>query len=797
MGKHTQTADFKTINGVSIVGSGDLVVSGGGSETVFNNTLLQNQEVLVPLTASITTTPIVSVTKDTPQIDVQEERWLVGSAAFQADVTTELEVIKGSWVEKEKGLEAATLTKTSNLIVSAYYQGGVAFNATGTKMYKFTNTRTISQYSLTTAWDISTLVDDLLSFTHLDTTESLHIGLCFNNTGTKLYTIGNSTDRIFEITLSTAYDITTASTTMTTYSLLSQSSTNGSFYIKPDGLKFYVCTYYQIHEYTMSVAWSVASATFTASYPLSTFGVSYSNLVHFSSDGLKMYTDDSGSTSEYRLTTAWNISTAYLYRTYNSPLIGTVGGIFSKDASNLIILSSSGLHELNIPYGNYYLTSGYSVLRTKPMYDIITKYWSVVDSITSVHSGTIPFAYYLTDDMYYIPLSSTVNRPIIRRNTITNLFEVNSNTLNTADTVWTGDYPTLPQAVIEAMLVYGTNYLLTDGLTRSGKVYDATTPLDSSARSVFMHPDGTYMYVTGSATDKVNQVELVTPYDITTPGTVTSFSVSAQETNPTNLVFSTDGTKMYIVGSTGDDINQYALSTAWTVTTAVFEKIARPSSAEVACICFNPTGTKLFLFDNIGEDIMEYSLATAWDIATTTYIREFSVNDRILSLQFIENGTKLIIYNDETGDAEIMNLPTAYSLLGASDPSRWISNNISSHDGMYFVESQKKLYAVEASGDVISEFVETKFYRNKMILSSSSSTTVKPSLVDDNFNTALFFPSSVFPLAPTFTSLKFQYDANTVKRQATAGVDYQFDFTAQQELKFKALTAGTYRGRVI
>ena len=48
------------------------------------------------------------------------------------------------------------------------------------------------------------------------------------------------------------------------------------------------------------------------------------------------------------------------------------------------------------------------------------------------------------------------------------------------------------------------------------------------------------------------------------------FSVSSQETNPQGVRFKSDGTKMFVIGNTGDDVNEYSLSTAWDITTASF-----------------------------------------------------------------------------------------------------------------------------------------------------------------------------------------------------------------------------------
>jgi sugar lactone lactonase YvrE len=87
---------------------------------------------------------------------------------------------------------------------------------------------------------------------------------------------------------------------------------------------------------------------------------------------------------------------------------------------------------------------------------------------------------------------------------------------------------------------------------------------------LFFKPDGTKMYVIGTVGDDVNEYDLSTAWDITTASYLQNFSVAAQEINPTSIFFKPDGTKMYVVGSVGDDVNEYDLSTAWDVSTASY-----------------------------------------------------------------------------------------------------------------------------------------------------------------------------------------------------------------------------------
>ena len=46
--------------------------------------------------------------------------------------------------------------------------------------------------------------------------------------------------------------------------------------------------------------------------------------------------------------------------------------------------------------------------------------------------------------------------------------------------------------------------------------------------------------------------------------------IDSQEAEPRGIKFNNDGTKMFIVGWAGDDVNEYTLSTAWDVSTVTF-----------------------------------------------------------------------------------------------------------------------------------------------------------------------------------------------------------------------------------
>lgn len=139
--------------------------------------------------------------------------------------------------------------------------------------------------------------------------------------------------------------------------------------------------------------------------------------------------------------------------------------------------------------------------------------------------------------------------------------------------------------------------------------------------SIFFKPDGTKFYLVGSSGDDVNEYDLSTAWDVSTASYLQNFSVSGQEANPTGVFFKPDGTKMYIIGQSGDDVNEYNLSTAWDISTASYLQNFSVASEEISPtdVFFKTDGTIMFVLGDSGNDIIAYDLSTAWDISTATY----------------------------------------------------------------------------------------------------------------------------------------------------------------------------------
>ena len=101
---------------------------------------------------------------------------------------------------------------------------------------------------------------------------------------------------------------------------------------------------------------------------------------------------------------------------------------------------------------------------------------------------------------------------------------------------------------------------------------------------------------------------------------VDSFDISSQEANPYGLAFSADGTKMFVLGVSGDDVNEYTLTTGFDVSTASIVDSFDVSSQEAnpTEVAFSEDGTKMFVLGTGGNDVNEYTLTTGFELINTT-----------------------------------------------------------------------------------------------------------------------------------------------------------------------------------
>ncbi len=156
----------------------------------------------------------------------------------------------------------------------------------------------------------------------------------------------------------------------------------------------------------------------------------------------------------------------------------------------------------------------------------------------------------------------------------------------------------------------------------AGATFSAASQ-DGNCQGLVFNNDGTKMYMLGGSTNAVYQYTLSTAFAITTASySNVSFSVNSQETYPTGLCFNNDGTKMYVVGRTSDSVYQYTLSTAFDLSTASYASLSISVAGEATNpqdVALSNDGTKMFITDRVSNKVTEWALSTAFNVSTASY----------------------------------------------------------------------------------------------------------------------------------------------------------------------------------
>jgi len=483
---------------------------------------------------------------------------------------------------------------------------GIFFKPDGTKMYVIGTTGDdVNEYDLSTAWDVSSAT--YLQNFSVAAQEANPSGIFFKPDGTKMYVIGTTGDAVFSYTLSTAWDVSSA-TYLQNFSVSAQEETPQGIFFKPDGTKMYVLGNIgdDVNEYDLSTAWDVTSASYLQNFSVAAQETGPTG-IFFKPDGTKMYVigTSGDDVNEYDLSTAWDVSSATYLQNFSVAA--------QEAAPQSIFFKPDGLKMYVIGYAgdavfSYTLSTAWDV--SAASFDFPTEgYFSV-----AAQEATPQGIFFKPDGTKMYVTGSTGD-------------DVNEYDLSTAWDVSSASY-----------------------LQNFSVAAQETTP-----QGIFFKPDGTKMYVIGSTGDDVNEYDLSTAWDVSSASYLQNFSVAAQEAIPTGIFFKPDGTKMYVTGSTGDDVNEYDLSTAWDVSSASYLQNFSVAAQEAipSGIFFKPDGTKMYVLGYSGYDVNEYDLSTAWDVTSASYLQNFSVSAQETGptgLFFKPDGTKMYVIG-LSGDA--------------------------------------------------------------------------------------------------------------------------------------------------
>lgn len=525
-------------------------------------------------------------------------------------------------------------------------------------------------YSGTNSFNITSPTH--LSANLIPSLERTGTGLAYGDNGNKFYAIGAASDIVVQYSLSTSYDVSTRGSVESFFRVNAQETSPQDVEFNNDGTRMYIVgnSGDDITEYSLSTAWDVSTATFTDVFDARTaienlLGATNGDLLtgmSFNNDGSKLYICDrrSDDVFEFDLSTNYDVSTAGAV-VNNMSITGenNVRDIsFNDDGTELYAIGNSG-----------------DDVNTFPLsiaYDLSSVGTSSNNALPGSPDGS-PQAILISDDGLTFYVAGNTNDQILEY-TLSTAFDFSS----TITFVESNSFPTVeigPRGMTfnsdgTKLFVAGDQLNIVSESSLSIP-YDISTASfntglyvnsqESSLRGLAFNNTGTTLYIIGSNGDEINGYDLSVAYDLSSTITTTTgspFNISAEDNNPTDIYFNNDGTKLYVLGNTGNDINQYSLSPAYDLTDAIAANLdvvfeldgGSGLNIDTAPLgmAFNDDGSKLYIAGNVGNDINEISLSVNFDLSTGTITNTntFSISTEettITDVVFNGDGSKFFI----------------------------------------------------------------------------------------------------------------------------------------------------------
>jgi len=453
-----------------------------------------------------------------------------------------------------------------------------------------------------TAWDANTIY---YTGNNFDTHAIGYTcyGATWGSNGQYLYAVSEYTDFVGRWTASSPYDITTLSADYDSIYIGSQEA-------QPRGISFNISgTEMQIsgigddafNTYTLSTAWDITTATHSQGPVLQSGAKNYMDH-KFSTDGTKVYRINYSDDSVYQ----WPLSTAF------DPSSNTSGPTtFSVSAQEAT------------PCGLAFKTDG-------------TKMYIYGATQQEIHGYDLSTAWDISTATYTSQ-------------------EQNENYLHGLYIANTGQY------------MFATDY---DG----GKIWRIST----TANNVFDSRANTDMY----------------------------FDVSAQSANPQDVHFKSDGTEMFVLQYNDQYLDKYTLSSAWDITTATYDSTSTSlgaASTGIRGFTMTEDGTKLFVMSTTADDIHRFDMSTAYDVNTAVkHTGELYLADSDYSgLWISKDGKKLYTCHRSMALMLQFGLDTAYDLSTANSHQNIVLNHSTYRDpdlgGIAFTNSGNSFYVSSMS----------------------------------------------------------------------------------------------------
>jgi len=223
--------------------------------------------------------------------------------------------------------------------------------------------------------------------------------------------------------------------------------------------------------------------------------------------------------------------------------------------------------------------------------------------------------------------------------------------------------------------------------------------------------DGLKMFVVGTENTAVNEFACGSAFDVSTCGFTDAFDVSGEDTFPVGVAFSADGTKMFVVGDTDDDINEYDC-TAFDVSTCIvdaglpFDVSGQDTLPDD--VAFSADGLTMFVIGQVGQNVYEYACGSAFDVSTCGFTDAFDVSGEETTpfgLEFSPDGLKMFVVGTENTAVNEFACGSAFdvSTCGFTD-SFDVSGQETRSDDVVFSADGLTMFVVGEDMDNVNEY---------------------------------------------------------------------------------------------
>jgi hypothetical protein len=523
----------------------------------------------------------------------------------------------------------------------------------------------------TAPWDILKATYKSESFS-VTSQESSPGGLFFKSDGTKMFIVGIVNDSVRAYDLSTPWNINTAvyysNSFNTAINQPEYISSPGALYFKPDGTKFFSTDGTgKVFAYNIPEAWDIKSIPWRTPLYSEVFNVasqqSTPSGLYFKPDGTRMFVAGSsggaltGKIYAYDLTEAWNVNTAIYYsNSYNTDAQNAyISDLFFKD---------DGTQMFIINYDNDRV---YTYDLSDPWNINSAVYYSNTFSVNTQES--LPTALFFKPDGTRMFAAGSISRKVYAYDLSTPW------NINTA-VYYSNAFSFLSTSGVPGGMTFNSDgtkmYIISGGGAGACdiKTYDLSTPwnintasysvgnafstvqYDTDPHDVFFKPDGTKMYIVGSTSTSVYQYNLATPWNVNTTSNFPEGRVYLNFANtiPRSVFFKPDGSQIFIMDNISDTVKRYNLSEPWNVSSTIINDDRCNMSVVDGVpegLFFKDDGTQMFVVGTQFDNIIKYDLSDPWNVNSAIYYSNlFSVNSQEVapqSLHFKPDGTKMFV----------------------------------------------------------------------------------------------------------------------------------------------------------